>query len=212
LARTLKLISLSAHADRSVFFPLLSGSVRSMSNVNSFCDTENVHVPFNAGHPLMSDHTHVPQHAHATQLRHVAHCGASIPCVSSAHLCVVVTSPLRPFHPRPPRRSRWPSCGLLRHQSGRGRQGCHRRELQSFFRPQLWSTVRTLLPKGCGYALIYYGSGSSIFSNCGSGFRIRIPDPDPGFGDLKFKKKFPAGNLLLIFLIQNCNLLIPGPP
>ncbi len=26
------------------------------------------------------------------------------------------------------------------------------------------------------------------FSNCGSGFRIRIPDPDPGFNDLKLKK------------------------
>jgi hypothetical protein len=29
-------------------------------------------------------------------------------------------------------------------------------------------------------------SGSRIFSNCGSGFRI--PDPDPGFDDLKLKK------------------------
>ncbi len=26
------------------------------------------------------------------------------------------------------------------------------------------------------------------FSNCGSGFRIRIPDPDPRFDDLKLKK------------------------
>jgi hypothetical protein len=33
-----------------------------------------------------------------------------------------------------------------------------------------------------------YGSGSSIFSNCGSGFGIRIPDPDPGFDDIKLKK------------------------
>ncbi len=32
------------------------------------------------------------------------------------------------------------------------------------------------------------GYGSSIFSNCGSGFRIRILDPDPGFDDLKLKK------------------------
>ena len=33
------------------------------------------------------------------------------------------------------------------------------------------------------------------FSNCGSGFRIQITDPDPGFDDLKFKK-FIAGNLI----------------
>jgi hypothetical protein len=32
------------------------------------------------------------------------------------------------------------------------------------------------------------GSGSNIFSNCGSGFRIWILDPDPGFDDLKLKK------------------------
>ncbi len=40
------------------------------------------------------------------------------------------------------------------------------------------------LKQGFGSALIYcgsgYGSGSSIFSNCGSGFRI--PDPDSGSG------------------------------
>ncbi len=29
---------------------------------------------------------------------------------------------------------------------------------------------------------------SSIFSNCGSGFRIQTRDPDPGFDDLKLKK------------------------
>jgi hypothetical protein len=40
---------------------------------------------------------------------------------------------------------------------------------------------------------------------------IRIPDPDPGFDDLKLKKKFIAGNLISIFLIKNCNLLIPRP-
>jgi hypothetical protein len=34
--------------------------------------------------------------------------------------------------------------------------------------------------------------------------RIRIPDPDPGFDDLKLKK-FTAGNLIFIFLIKNCN-------
>jgi hypothetical protein len=28
------------------------------------------------------------------------------------------------------------------------------------------------------------------FSNCESGFRIRIPDPDPGFDDLKLKKNY----------------------
>ncbi len=33
-----------------------------------------------------------------------------------------------------------------------------------------------------------FGSGSKIFSNCGSGFWFRIPDPDPGFDDLKLKK------------------------
>ncbi len=37
----------------------------------------------------------------------------------------------------------------------------------------------------------------------GSGSRIRIPDPDPGFDDL---------NLILIFLIKNCYLLISRPP
>ncbi len=45
----------------------------------------------------------------------------------------------------------------------------------------------------------------------GSGFRIRIPDPDPGFDDLKLKK-FTPRNLISIFLIKNCNLLIPRPP
>jgi hypothetical protein len=40
---------------------------------------------------------------------------------------------------------------------------------------------------------------------------IWIPDPDPGFDDLKLKK-FIVGNLISIFLIKNCNLLIPRPP
>ncbi len=40
-------------------------------------------------------------------------------------------------------------------------------------------------------------------------FRKRIPDPDPGFDDLKLKKCI-AGNLISIFLIKNCNLLILG--
>ncbi len=48
------------------------------------------------------------------------------------------------------------------------------------------------LQQGCGSALIKcgsgYRSGSSIFYNCGSGSRIRIPDPDPGFDDLKLTK------------------------
>jgi hypothetical protein len=55
-----------------------------------------------------------------------------------------------------------------------------------------------------------------------TGFRIRIDpvpdpafflnaDPNPGFDDLKLKK-FIAGNLIYIFLIKNCNLLIPRPP
>jgi hypothetical protein len=52
--------------------------------------------------------------------------------------------------------------------------------------------------QGFGSALIKcgsgYGSGSSLFSNCGSGFRIRIPDPDPGFGDLKLKKFYKKFN------------------
>jgi hypothetical protein len=39
--------------------------------------------------------------------------------------------------------------------------------------------------------------------------RIRIPDPDPGFDVLKLKI---AGNIISIFLIKNCNLLIPRPP
>jgi hypothetical protein len=41
--------------------------------------------------------------------------------------------------------------------------------------------------------------------------RIRISDPDPGFDDLKLKK-FIAGNIISIFLIKNCNLLITRPP
>jgi hypothetical protein len=45
-------------------------------------------------------------------------------------------------------------------------------------------------------------SGSSIFSNCGSGFRIRIPDPDPGFDDLKLKK-IKAEKKFNFFLIKN---------
>jgi hypothetical protein len=84
------------------------------------------------------------------------------------------------------------------------------------------------LNQGFGSALIYcgsgYGSGSSIFSYCGSGFRIRIPDPDPGsgsriqipdpdprFDDLKLKK-LSTRNLIFIFLIKNCNLPIPWHP
>jgi hypothetical protein len=44
--------------------------------------------------------------------------------------------------------------------------------------------------QGFGSALIKCGSGSSLFFNCGSGFliQIRVPDPDPGFDDLKLKK------------------------
>jgi hypothetical protein len=49
------------------------------------------------------------------------------------------------------------------------------------------------------------------FSNCGSGFRIWIPDPDTGFDDLKLKKIY-SWKLISIFLIKNCNLLIPRPP
>jgi hypothetical protein len=41
--------------------------------------------------------------------------------------------------------------------------------------------------------------------------RIRIRIPDPGFDDLNLKK-FTAENLISIFLIENCNLLIPRPP
>jgi hypothetical protein len=40
---------------------------------------------------------------------------------------------------------------------------------------------------------------------------LLIGDPDPGSDDLKLKK-FIAGNLISIFLIKNCNLLIPRPP
>ncbi len=55
--------------------------------------------------------------------------------------------------------------------------------------------------QGCGSALINWESESrsSIYSNCGSEFRIRIPLD-------------PAGNLTFIFLIKHCNLLIPRPP
>jgi hypothetical protein len=40
----------------------------------------------------------------------------------------------------------------------------------------------------------------------GSGWRILISDPDPGFYDLKLEI-FIAGNLISIFLIKNCNYL-----
>ncbi len=50
-----------------------------------------------------------------------------------------------------------------------------------------------------------------IFSNCLSGLRVRVPDPDPGFDDLKLKKIY-SWKLISIFLIKNCNLLIPRPP
>jgi hypothetical protein len=75
----------------------------------------------------------------------------------------------------------------------------------------LWSCS---LPKmqGFGSALIYcgsgYGSGSSIFSNCGSRFRIRIPDPDPGFDDLKFKKIY-NWNFNFYFLDQKLPFTYP---
>jgi hypothetical protein len=36
-------------------------------------------------------------------------------------------------------------------------------------------------------------------------------DPDPGFDDLKLKK-ICSWKLISIFLIKNCNLLIPRPP
>jgi hypothetical protein len=52
-----------------------------------------------------------------------------------------------------------------------------------------------------------YGSGSGSGSN---------PDPDPiriqGFNDQKLEKKITAENLVLFFLIKNCNLPIPRPP
>ncbi len=38
-----------------------------------------------------------------------------------------------------------------------------------------------------------------------------IADPDPGFDDLKFKKIY-SWNLVFIFLIKNCNLLILRSP
>ncbi len=40
---------------------------------------------------------------------------------------------------------------------------------------------------------------------------FQIADPDSGSGILKLTK-FIAGNLISIFLIKNCNLLIPRPP
>jgi hypothetical protein len=47
------------------------------------------------------------------------------------------------------------------------------------------------------------------FSNCGSGFRI--PDPDPGFDDVKLKKIY-SWKLIFIFFIKTCHLLSPRPP
>jgi hypothetical protein len=40
---------------------------------------------------------------------------------------------------------------------------------------------------------------------------IRIPDPDPGFDDLKFEKIY-SWKFNFYFVIKNCNLLIPRPP
>ncbi len=49
----------------------------------------------------------------------------------------------------------------------------------------------------------------SIFSNCGSGFRI--PDPDPEFDEPKWKKIY-SWKFISMFWIKNCKLLIPRPP
>jgi hypothetical protein len=49
----------------------------------------------------------------------------------------------------------------------------------------------------------------SIFSNCGSGFRI--PDPDPGFDEPKWEKIY-SWKFKSIFWIKNWKLLIPRPP
>ncbi len=48
--------------------------------------------------------------------------------------------------------------------------------------------------------------------DCGSGFRIRIPDPDQGFDDLKFKKITTEKKIFFFFWIRNYNLHIPRPP
>jgi hypothetical protein len=37
-------------------------------------------------------------------------------------------------------------------------------------------------------------------------------DPDPGFDDLKLLKNFQEEIFIFIFLIKNCNLLIPSVP
>jgi hypothetical protein len=47
-----------------------------------------------------------------------------------------------------------------------------------------------------------------FFSNCGSGFWIRIPDPDPGFDDLTLNK-FTAGNFYFYFLDQKWQFSYP---
>ncbi len=40
-------------------------------------------------------------------------------------------------------------------------------------------------------------------------FLIADQHPDPGYDDLKLRKKIIAVNLIFIFLIKNCNFLIP---
>jgi hypothetical protein len=43
---------------------------------------------------------------------------------------------------------------------------------------------------------------------CGSGFRIRIPDPDPGFDDLKLKKIY-SWKFNFYFLDQKLQFTYP---
>jgi hypothetical protein len=43
-------------------------------------------------------------------------------------------------------------------------------------------------------------------------FQVNPDNPEQGFYDQKLKKKNTAENFFYLFLIKNCNLLIPRPP
>ncbi len=106
-----------------------------MSNANSFCDTENVHVPFTLGVGILFCQTTPTLHNTRTPLNsgtsHKLWCIHSMCKFRSPLCCCYLPPPSFPSH------ARWPSCGRRRHQSGRGRKGCHSRAPVSCHRPSV---------------------------------------------------------------------------
>jgi hypothetical protein len=86
-----------------------------------------------------------------------------------------------------------------------------RLRIQIWIRIMLFSSVYfKILPKipGLRIRIDLMRIRIQHFSKCGSGFRIRIPDPDPGFDDLKLKE-FTARNFLFYFLDQKLQFIDP---